>query len=68
MSANKTMSDEARRLRNEYYRKYRQTHPEKVREIQRKWREKNPEKIKEQSCRYWERKAEKMRETESGKE
>lgn len=51
------MSKEAKRMRNEYYKKYRLANAEKIRQYGKEWRKNNPEKVKANTVRYWERKA-----------
>lgn len=75
------LSEEAKRLRNEYHRKYHQTEKfkeyhrnyqktEKFKEYRKKWaredRKKNPEKYKKYVADYWNRRAEEMKENKEG--
>lgn len=66
--SNVELSEEAKRLRSEYQRKYQQT--EKFKEYRKKWqredRKKNPEKYKRYTANYWNRKAEAMKENKEG--
>ena len=48
-----------RRKANERAKRYREKHPERVREYQRQWRAKNPDKVKKYFETYWEKQAEK---------
>ena len=51
------MSEEAKKARREYHRKWREKNRERYNEYQRRWREKNKDRIKEYQRKYWERKA-----------
>ena len=52
------MTEEAKKARREYYRKYRERNADKLNSYKRKWSAANPDKIAESQRRYWERKAE----------
>jgi hypothetical protein len=51
------MTDEAARVKREYYQKYQQENRERLNKYQREWRAKNPDKVREYNQRYWEKKA-----------
>lgn len=54
------MSNEAKKSRNEYYKKYRLANAEKLRQYNKEWRKNNPEKVKANTARYWEKKAKQL--------
>jgi hypothetical protein len=51
------MTDEAARVKREYYQKYQQENRERLNKYQREWRAKNPDKVRKYNQRYWEKKA-----------
>ena len=51
------MSEEAKRARREYNRKWREKNRERYNEYQKRWRKKNKDRIKEYQRKYWEKKA-----------
>lgn len=66
------MTEEARRIKNETMRKYREANKDKIKEYQKRyvakhkreiyekqkeWRKNNPDKIKQYTLNYWEKKA-----------
>lgn len=51
------MSDEAKKARNEYQKKWREKNRERLREYHKKWRKENKEKVNEAINRYWEKRA-----------
>lgn len=50
------MTDEAAKLKREYFQKYQEENRERLNEYKRKWRAEHPEKTREYNQRYWERK------------
>lgn len=50
------LSNEAKQLRNEYYRKYREKNKERIRDNNYHWRKNNKERIKGYARKYWESK------------
>lgn len=50
------LTEQARKVRNEYQRDYYQNNKDKLLKMQREWRKNNPEKVKEYNKRYWENK------------
>lgn len=51
------MTDEAKKARLEYQRKWQEENRDQVNEYQREYRAKHPEKVKRWNQSYWERKA-----------
>lgn len=50
------LTEQARKVRNEYQREYYRNNKDRLLEQQREWRKNNPEKVKEYNKRYWENK------------
>jgi hypothetical protein len=50
------LSDEAKQLRNKYYRQYREKNKEHLKRYNQQWRKRNKERIKEYEQNYWENK------------
>ena len=59
------MSEDAKEMRNKYYREYRLANAEKIREYNREWRKSHPDQIKENTARYWEKKAREAKDDET---
>jgi hypothetical protein len=57
----KTPTEEERRKRREYQRRYRQRHPDKVRAMANRWRKANPDKVKQHQRTFWMKKAAELR-------
>jgi hypothetical protein len=53
---NMKLSDEARKLKNEYQKQWKARNRERVREYHRNWRKQNPDKVRANMQKYWERK------------
>lgn len=51
------MTDEAARIKRQYYQKYQKENRERLNKYQREWRAKNPDKVRKYNQRYWEKKA-----------
>ncbi len=51
------MTDEAKKARLEYQRKWQEENRDQVNEYQREYRSKHPDKVKQYNQSYWERKA-----------
>ena len=51
------LTEQARKVRNQYQRDYYQNNKDKLLKMQREWRKSNPEKVKEYNKRYWENKS-----------
>lgn len=62
------LSDEARKLKNEYAREWRKKNQVKINRYQRDWKSKNPEKVREYNIRYWENRAKARQENDSEQE
>lgn len=55
------MTEEAKKARREYARKYREQNRSRINAKHKEWRNRNPDKVKANTTRYWERKAEKLK-------
>jgi len=55
-----SLSNEAKKKRAEYMRKYRERNKEHIRQYNAEWRKNNPDKVRAAQNRYWERLAEKQ--------
>ena len=51
------MTEKAKELKREYYKKYRDKNKAAIKEYHKSWRDRNPDKVKQADIRYWERKA-----------
>lgn len=51
------MTEEARKVKNEYMKEWRKANRQKQNEYHKKWRENNKDKVKEYQDNYWLRKA-----------
>lgn len=51
-------SQEAKKIRNDYFKAWRSKNKEKVNGYQRAWRAKNKDKVAEYNARYWNNRAE----------
>ena len=51
------MTDEARRAKAEYEKRYRAENREKLNQYRRDWNRRNPERLKKYRDRYWNKKA-----------
>lgn len=49
------MSEEAKKARRDYYRRYRKRYGKEIREKKRRWQRKNKDRVSEYQVRYWER-------------
>ena len=47
------MTEEAKKAKREYYKKYRAKNAERIKEREKAWRKANPEKVREHQNRYW---------------
>jgi len=54
------LSEEAKKARREYMRKYREKNRERINKTKREWARNNPEKIKEYTVRHWEKQAQEL--------
>lgn len=50
------MTEEAKKAKREYYKKYRAKNAERIKEREKAWRKANPEKVREHQRRYWAKK------------
>ncbi len=50
------MTEEAKKAKREYYKKYRAKNAERIKEREKAWRKANPEKVREHQNRYWAKK------------
>lgn len=60
------MNEQAKQLRREYNRKYRELNKEQINKRQNEWRRANKDKVKEYSKNYWTKKAQKLQELQAG--
>ena len=61
------MTEEAKKVRREYWRKYREKNRAKLREYMKAWRDKNKQHIKEYNAEYWNMRAERETPEKGGK-
>ena len=61
------LSDEAKELRRQHKKQWRERNREKIRQYDADWRKQHPEKQKEYTARYWNRKAAEASDTIEGK-
>lgn len=62
------LSSEAKKLKQEYFRKYREKNREKINAYRREYYKANSKRVNSYNDRYWENKAESLREEEISEE